>query len=206
MIIIIDYGLGNLGSVQNALSKLGVPCMVSSAASDIANADGLILPGVGAAGEGMKNLKEKKLDQLITEEVLKGKPILGICLGMQLFMTQSEEGDVKCLNLIEGDVKQFTVQLKVPQIGWNTVMSMENIKLFKNILKSSYFYFVHSYYCVPNDKKNIVGATKYEVPFCSGVQKANIFGVQFHPEKSGENGLQLLKNFSDIVNENNTSG
>jgi glutamine amidotransferase len=204
MIIIIDYGLGNLGSVKNALDKLGVNSRISKSVSDIEMADGLILPGVGAAREGMKNLKARQLDTLIKQAVKKGKPILGICLGMQLLMSKSEEGNVDCLNIVEGKVQKFTVLLKVPQIGWNTVTAKKNTRLFMDIPQNSYFYFVHSYYCVPTRKKIYIGETEYGTQFCSALQNKNIFGVQFHPEKSGENGLLLLKNFTKIAYENNT--
>lgn len=205
MINIIDYGLGNLGSVKNALDKIGVDSQISKSVSAIKNADGLILPGVGAAGEGMKNLKERGLDMVIKREVFNGKPILGICLGMQLLMSRSEEGNVDCLDIIDGIVKKFTVSLKVPQIGWNTVKNGKDSQLFVDIPENSYFYFVHSYYCSPTDKKSVIGNTQYGKPFCSVFQRNNVFGVQFHPEKSGENGLKMLKNFTNIVYENNTS-
>jgi len=204
MIVIIDYGLGNLGSVKNAFDKLNILSMVSSSVDEITKASGLILPGVGAAGEGMKNIKERALDSVIKQEVVKGKPILGICLGMQLLMSKSEEGNVDCLNIVEGTVKKFTISLKVPQIGWNTVQAGKGSKLFKDIPQNSYFYFVHSYYCFPMDKKITIGETEYGTKFCSILQKKNIFGVQFHPEKSGDSGLSLLKIFSEIVYENNT--
>lgn len=204
MIVIIDYGLGNLGSVKNALNRVGVKSLISSLPEDIEKAAGLILPGVGAAGEGMENLKEKNLIPSLKIAVAQGKPLLGICLGMQLLMTESEEGAVDCLNLLEGKVKRFVTKLKVPQIGWNTTTYTKS-KLMRAIPQSSYFYFVHSYFCVPNNIEVCRGTTNYGVPFCSIVQMKNIFGVQFHPEKSGENGLRLLKNFGNIVYENNTS-
>ncbi|MCX6732488.1 MAG: imidazole glycerol phosphate synthase subunit HisH [Candidatus Roizmanbacteria bacterium] len=203
MIVIIDYGLGNLGSVKNALDKIGTLSIVSKSISEVEKADGLILPGVGAAKEGMRNLKSRQLDKVIMKEVAKGKPILGICLGMQLLMDRSEEGDVDCLKVIKGTVNKFNISLKVPQIGWNTVQWRKN-QLFEDIPQGSCFYFVHSYYCSPK-KKVIVGETNYGITFCSMFQNKNIFGVQFHPEKSGINGLQLLKNFTKIVYENNTS-
>jgi glutamine amidotransferase len=199
MIAIIDYGLGNLGSVKNALDTLGVISMISKSAEDIKKSDSLILPGVGAAGEGMKNVRERKLEESISEAVKMGKPILGLCLGMQLLMSSSEEGNVNCLNIIEGKVKRLDTKLKVPQIGWNNVVSNDNCQLFKDIPMNSYFYFVHSYYCAPLDKTGEVGVTKYGNNFCSVVQKNNIYGVQFHPEKSGENGLKLLQNFSKLI-------
>ena len=203
MITIIDYGLGNLGSVKNALDKLGVESLISKSASAIEKADGLILPGVGAAEEGMKNLRERKLDAIIKQGVQNGKPLLGICLGMQLLMTQSEEGYVKCMNIVEGNVVKFNCAFKVPQIGWNKV-NAKNSRLLKDIKENTYFYFVHSYYCVPTNKKIVAGATDYGETFCSVFEDKNLFGVQFHPEKSGEDGLALLKNFSEIVYENNT--
>lgn len=204
MITIIDYDLGNLGSVKNALDKLGVDSVVSSSTTDIERAQGLILPGVGAAGEGMKNLKERELDVLIKQEVQKGKPLLGICLGMQLLMTKSEEGNVKCLNIIPGSVKKFKTKLKIPQIGWNTVKAKDNTPLLRCIPKNSYFYFVHSYYCAPMEMNNTEATTQYGEMFSSVVRNKNVFGVQFHPEKSGTSGLQLLKNFTDIAYGNNT--
>ncbi len=202
MITIIDYGLGNLGSVKNALDKLGVTSLISKSAFDLKRASGLILPGVGSAGEGMKNIESRKLDLLIKEQAKKGKPILGICLGMQLFMSRSEEGNCDCLAVIKGNVQKFKTKLKVPQIGWNAVDVKNDTKLFKGIPRNSYFYFVHSYYCSPAAKKSIVGETDYGTVFCSAIRKDNIYGVQFHPEKSGENGLRLLKNFINIVYEN----
>lgn len=219
MITIIDYGLGNLASVGNALFNLKIPYKISCNIKDIKNAKILILPGVGAAGQGMKNLKDKKLDKLIIEKANTGTPILGICLGMQLMLTESEEGNVKCLGLIEGKVRKFKSKLKVPQIGWNQVRiknqesSIKNygkeisgppgtpfIKggrgdLFCDIPNNSYFYFVNSFYCDPEDKNVVAGVTDYDGDFCSMFIKGNIYGVQFHPEKSGEIGLQLLKNF-----------
>jgi glutamine amidotransferase len=205
MITIIDYGLGNLGSVKNALDKLGVDSLISRSISAIQKADGLILPGVGAAGEGMKNLKERRLDKVIKQEVIKGKPILGICLGMQLLMSKSEEGNVDCLDIVDGMAKKFAISLKVPQIGWNTIKAEKDSQLFIDIPQNNYFYFVHSYYCFPSDKKIVMGKTKYGMSFCSAFQNNNVFGVQFHPEKSGENGLKMLKNYSNIVYENTSS-
>jgi glutamine amidotransferase len=199
MIVVIDYGLGNLTSVKNALTKLGIPVVISATPKVIKDAKALILPGVGAAGEGMKNLKEKGLDELIIKEVNAGKPILGICLGMQLLFASSEEGNVDCLDLIRGKVKKFQTSLKIPEIGWNQVEADNKSKLLNGIRDNSYFYFVNSYCCDPEDKEVIKGITEYDQNFCSVLEKNNIFGVQFHPEKSGDNGLQLLKNFWEAV-------
>ena len=200
MIVIIDYGLGNLGSVKNALDKLGVDSMISKSINEIKNSDAIILPGVGSAKQGMKNLKAKGLDRFLINEIKKGKPFLGICLGMQLLFSESEEGDVKCLNIIEGKVKIFDNEnLKVPQIGWNTVKQTAGNKLFKNIQKNSSFYFVNSYYCKPCDKSKVVGESEYGINFCSVLVKENIVATQFHPEKSGEIGQQFIKNWLRLI-------
>lgn len=206
MIVIIDYEMGNVLSVKNALDRIGVRNIISRSGEDIKNAAGLILPGVGSARAGMDNMKRFRIDQVIREEVVKGKPILGICLGMQLLMTQSEEGNVSCLNYIAGTVVRFKTKEKVPQIGWNTVFSKSGSILFEGIPQDSYFYFVHSYYSTPTDNGVIYGRTKYGNNFCSVIEKENIFGVQFHPEKSGQIGEKLLKNYIAYSYENNTSG
>jgi glutamine amidotransferase len=206
MIVIIDYEMGIVLSVKNALDRIGVRNIISRSGEDIKNAAGLILPGVGSARAGMDNMKRFRIDQVIREEVVKGKPILGICLGMQLLMTQSEEGNVSCLNYIAGTVVRFKTKEKVPQIGWNTVFSKSGSILFEGIPQDSYFYFVHSYYSIPTDKNIIYGRTKYGNNFCSVIEKENIFGVQFHPEKSGQIGEKLLKNYITYSYENNTSG
>lgn len=199
MITIIDYGLGNLTSVANALNQLSIPYRISDKSEDIQSSSALIFPGVGAAGEGMKNLKGRRLDQVIIDQVANGKPLLGICLGMQLLFSSSDEGNVGCLNIIKGKVKKFETKLKVPQIGWNQVNAGSKSKLLKGIGDENYFYFVHSYYCEPEDKQVITGTTNYDQTFCSVLEANNVFGVQFHPEKSGEAGLQLLQNFKDFI-------
>ena len=199
MIAIVDYGLGNLTSVKNAFDKLKINTQISADPRIIRNTRGLILPGVGAAGEGMKNLRAKGLDKLVREQANTDKPILGICLGMQLLLNASEEGDVACLGIIDGKVNKFNTTLKVPQIGWNQVKITKSSPLFNGIADNSYFYFVNSYYCKPFDAQNIIGATEYGEKFCSVLQQDNIFGVQFHPEKSSDAGLQLLKNFWEVT-------
>lgn len=199
MIAIIDYGVGNLASITNALNKLEVQSIITANPDDIRNAAALILPGVGAAGEGMKNIRERKLDKVLIETVNNGKPFLGICLGMQLLFEKSEEGNVECLGVLKGEVKKFRKESKVPQIGWNTVgiqSSEFRIKnLFRDIPDKSYFYFVNSYFCVPEDKSIIAAETVYGEKFASVVIKRNILAAQFHPEKSGKVGFILLKNF-----------
>lgn len=199
MITVIDYGLGNLASVANALNKLEIPFEISGDIGAVKKAKVLILPGVGAAGQGMKNLKSRKLDKMIIEQANNGTPLLGICLGMQLLFTASEEGDVTGLGLIKGNVKKFTTDLKIPAIGWNQVKSKNNSALLKGIKNKSYFYFVNSYYCVPQNEKIIKGITDYGENFCSVLEEGNLYGVQFHPEKSGKVGLHLLKNFWEAV-------
>ncbi len=196
MIVIIDYGVGNLASVKNALDKLGIKSEISGDLKAIKKADKLILPGVGAAGQGMKNLKESGLDKIIKEEVKKGKPFLGICLGMQLLFETSEEDEVACLGIFKGAVKKFKKMKKIPQIGWNQVRRQQKNSFLKDVKDESYFYFVNSFYCLPKDKEIIAGLTKYGETFCSIVAKDNIIGVQFHPERSGVVGFQLLKNFA----------
>jgi len=195
MIVIIDYGVGNLASVKNALDKLRVESKISSNPLVLKKADSLILPGVGAAGQGMKNLKEKGLDKVIVEEIEKGKPFLGICLGMQLLFEKSEEGDVDCLKVLKGTVKRFKKMKKIPQIGWNQVDIKKGTNLFEDVDDKSYFYFVNSFYCLPKDKQVVAGVTNYGETFASIVAKDGVMGVQFHPEKSGPAGFKLLENF-----------
>ena len=195
MIVIIDYGVGNLASVKNALDKLGVISKISSDPKIIKKAKALILPGVGAAGQGMKNLKKLGLDKIIIEEIKKRKPFLGICLGMQLLFEKSEEGNVNCLGVLKGQVKKFKKMKKVPQIGWNQVDIKQKSNLFNNVENRSYFYFVNSFYCLPQNKEVITGVTSYGETFTSVVTKKNVMGVQFHPERSGKVGFKLLENF-----------
>ncbi len=198
MIVIIDYKLGNVGSVVNALNSLNVENTVSDDPAVIKKSDAIILPGVGAAGQGMENLKKNGLDKVLVEEIKKGKPFLGICLGMQLLFETSEEGNTKCLGVFDGTVNKFKKMRKIPQIGWNNVGIMNNeLRIMDGIKTDSYFYFVNSYYCDPKDKEIIAGKTTYGKTFASIVVKDNIVGVQFHPEKSGDVGFQLLKNFID---------
>jgi len=201
MIVIIDYGVGNLASVKNALDKLGAKSVISNDAEIIKKSTALILPGVGAAGQGMRNLKKQGLDKVITQEINKGKPFLGICLGMQLLFENSEEGNVKCLGILEGSVKKFKVERKIPQIGWNQIDIKKSSEFFKDINDKDYFYFVNSFYCLPKDKEVTAGITTYGETFSSIVQKDNIIGVQFHPERSGKAGFQLLENFVKGAND-----
>ncbi len=199
MIVVIDYDIGNTGSVVNALNKLGISNKISGDPTMLRKAKALILPGVGNARQGMENLKKRGLDKVIIKEIKKGKPLLGICLGMQLLFERSEEGNVACLGVYRGIVKKFRKEKKIPQIGWNNVKindaNIEAKKLLSRIPDKSYFYFVNSFYCLPEDKSIIAGESNYGELFASIVVKEKVVGVQFHPEKSGKIGFTLLKDF-----------
>lgn len=188
---IIDYGAGNICSVQNSLDFLGIDSFLVKDREDFKKADKLILPGVGAAKKAMENIEKSGFKE---EIINTNKPLLGICLGLQLLASFSDEGNVNCLNIFENRVKKFPTFVKVPQIGWNQIhFSQENI-LFEGIKNSSYFYFVHSYY-FEDLKINTLATTSYGVDFVSVIQKQNFYATQFHPEKSGKDGLILLNNF-----------
>ncbi len=191
-VAIIDYGAGNIRSLQFALERLGVRGYLTSDPEQIINADQVIFPGQGAAQSAMNKLKRHGLDQLIPQ--LK-QPVLGICLGMQLLCDYTEEGDVEGLGIIQGKVKRFSNQLKVPQMGWNTVYETQTA-LFQNIKPDEFMYLVHSYF-VPILPETIAKST-YDQPYSVAVNKDNFYGVQFHPEKSSKAGQQLLQNFFNL--------
>jgi len=198
-IVIIDYGISNLTSVANAFSYLGEKTIISNKAQDIKDAEKIILPGVGAFGDGMKNLKELGLIEVLNEEVIKnGKPLLGLCLGMQLLADEGEEGGlIKGLGYIQGKVKKLEPKdknLRVPHIGWNDVFLKKDCPLLSGLKEYEDFYFVHSYHLVPEEDVT-VGTCEYGEKFVAVVQKNNIFATQFHPEKSQRPGLKILKNF-----------
>ncbi|GBR77519.1 imidazole glycerol phosphate synthase subunit H [Candidatus Termititenax dinenymphae] len=200
--VIIDYGMGNLRSVQKAVESLGYAAEISSDPQIVTEADKLILPGVGAFPQAMENLQKKDLLPAIKAAL--DRPFLGICLGMQLLLSSSEEfGLTDGLNALPGRVEyfrksvNFPADLPVPHIGWNDVRQKKDT-LFKGLPETFTAYFVHSYYAVPDAASVVSGVTDYGIDFCSALEKDNIFGVQFHPEKSGENGLQILKNFLEI--------
>ncbi len=192
-IVIINYGAGNIQSIQFALQRLGFEGILSNNVDEILSADKVIFPGVGEASSAMKKLKESGLDKLIPQ--LK-QPVLGICLGMQLMCNFSEEGNTKGLGIFDVNVVKFSSKVKVPQMGWNTIYNLKS-ELFKGISENEFMYMVHSYY-VPKSE-NSIATTNYEVPFSSALQKNNFYGVQFHPEKSGKFGEQILSNFLKIV-------
>ncbi|WP_306350119.1 imidazole glycerol phosphate synthase subunit HisH [Flavobacterium sp. '19STA2R22 D10 B1'] len=189
-IVIIDYGAGNIQSIQFALERLGQEAQLSSNSKEIRTADKVIFPGVGSAQSAMQKLKERELDVLIP--ILK-QPVLGICLGMQLLCRFSEEGNTKGLGVFDADVIQFSKEtMKVPQVGWNEIYNLKT-PLFKNINPQEYMYLVHSFYVPKNEQA--IALTSYGVEYTSALQKDNFYGVQFHPEKSGKAGAQILDNF-----------
>jgi len=198
VIVVVDYGMGNLRSVAKAVEKSGYTVKVSGEYLDIKKAKKIILPGVGAFGKAMENLKRQGILNVIREKLKEGTPYLGICLGLQLLFEWSEEGNVKGMGVIKGVVKRFPnlPSLKIPHMGWNQVkLRMEGEDLFDGIPDNSYFYFIHSYYVIPVEKKIIATTTFYGVEFVSSIKKGNLFACQFHPEKSGKIGLKLLENF-----------
>jgi glutamine amidotransferase len=204
MIVIIDYGMGNLKSVQNAFAAVGYKTIITDNPNQIKKASALVLPGVGAFRDAIKSLRAKKIDEELIEAIRKGKPFLGICLGMQLLFAFSEEGGFfKGLNIIPGRVKRFSSLVKCPHLGWNKIKFTHNLNynmnpIFRDIPDESYFYFVHSYHCEADNQKIIYSTTDYGSAFSSSIWKDNLFGVQFHPEKSSTSGLKILKNFGEL--------
>lgn len=202
MIVIIDYGMGNLRSIYKALKRLEIEAKISANVHDIEAADRLILPGVGHFGRGMQNLRDMGLLEVLTRKVIEEKtPILGICLGMQLFCKSSEEGASEGLGWLNAKTVRFDVQdksqYKVPHVGWNSLAFRKEQPLFSGLQNQDLFYFVHSYHLVCHEDENVLSSTTYDYPFVSAVQKDNIFGTQFHPEKSRRIGLRILRNFSE---------
>ena len=196
-VAIIDYGVGNLRSVEKAFAAVGVDALVTRDRAALANADRLVLPGVGAFATCMRELNRYGFGELIVERVHQGTPLLGVCVGMQmLFEASSEFGKTEGLGLLKGSVKRFDDELVVPHVGWNQVTQQINHPLFAQVPQESFFYFVHSYFCEPTDQSAAIGVTEYGVSFVSTVAQKNICGVQFHPEKSQAAGLRLLKNFA----------
>jgi len=200
MIAIVDYGVGNLRSVQKALELVGAQAVVTSDAAQLDVARGIVLPGVGAFGDGMDNLRARDLVQPLLDQVAQDKPFLGICLGMQLLFDESEEmGLHQGLGLLPGRVVRFPEsELKVPHIGWNQLMGC-GTGVLSGIVDGEYAYFVHSYYVAPSDPSDVLATTEYGVEFASVVSRNKVFGAQFHPEKSQDVGLRLLQNFASFV-------
>ncbi len=197
---VVNYGMGNLHSVLRKLKLVGANYKLIESPDHFETVDKIILPGVGHFGQAMENLREKEfIEPLHKFAIIDKKPILGICLGMQLMTSYSEEGNSKGLDWIQGEVKHFNVsnklRYKVPHMGWNKIQISKSSKLFENINTGSEFYFVHSYYFKSNHLSNNLNITNYESDFVSAFEKENIYGVQYHPEKSFEAGTQLFKNF-----------
>ena len=214
-IVVIDYESGNLRSVAKALETTGVSPVVTSDAAVIARADALILPGVGSAPAAMAALEKRGLVEPIREYASSGRPFLGICLGLQLLLEHTEEGDAPCLGIVQGRVKRFPDGspgglpngLKIPHMGWNSVhLESQHVQqarhpVLDGVDQDSYFYFVHSYYAQPLDETAVAGSTDYGVTFCSILAKDNLVATQFHPEKSGAAGLLIYKNFVAMANK-----
>jgi glutamine amidotransferase len=204
MIVIVDYGIGNLRSVQKALERVGATAVVTSDPAALDRAQGVILPGVGAFGDGMAHLRRRGLFEPVLGQARTGKPLLGICLGMQLLFDESEEmGQQQGLGLLPGRVVRFPEgELKVPHIGWNQLQMAAprpEMALLEGIKDGAYAYFVHSYYPVPDEPGDLLATTEYGIEFASVVGRGAIWGAQFHPEKSQDVGLRLLKNFVRLV-------
>lgn len=201
MIAIIDYNAGNLKSVEKALNSMGQECIVTRDFKEIEQADKVILPGVGAFGDAMDQLKKYELDKVIREVTAEGKPFLGICLGLQLLFEGSEESQgVEGLHILDGQILRIPDQegLKIPHIGWNSLNLTNNGRLFKGISEDAYVYFVHSYYLRAKEAEIVKATTEYSTCIHASVEKDNVFACQFHPEKSGLVGLEILKNFTEI--------
>jgi glutamine amidotransferase len=204
MIAIVDYGMGNLGSVQKALERVGATAVVTSDPAVLDTAQGVVLPGVGAFGDAMANLRARRLLEPVLRQVKEDKPLLGICLGMQLLFDESEEmGRHRGLGLLPGQVVRFPEgTLKVPHVGWNQLRMADRrpeMALLEGIADGAHAYFVHSYYVVPGEPADVLATTEYGIAFASVVGRGTVFGAQFHPEKSQEVGLRLLGNFARLV-------
>lgn len=208
-LVIVDYGMGNLRSVEKALEKLGTSPVISSRADDICNGDGIIVPGVGAFGDAMAELGRLGLVEVLRGRAKEGVPLLGICLGLQILFDRSEEAPgVEGLGLVRGDVRRFSLpsEFKIPHMGWNALRITPNSRLFAGIPDGSHVYFVHSYYVCPKDDSVVAATSDYGSPFAAAIEMGNLFGVQFHPEKSQTVGLQILTNFINFVRQKRASG
>lgn len=200
MIAIIDYGMGNLRSVQRAFEYVGAEAIVTTDRATIESASAVVLPGVGAFGKAMSNLEQAGLTDVIRQVIAEERPFLGICLGLQLLFEESDEmGQHRGLGVFGGQVKRFEVGLKVPQIGWNQIHAQRASPLLESVADGSYAYFVHSYYVAPADPEIVLATTDYEIDYASIVGQGNVFGIQFHPEKSQAVGLRILRNFTALV-------
>ncbi len=200
MITIVDYEAGNLTSVRRALDHLGVPAKITADPTEIINAEKIIFPGVGHAESAMKSLKARGIDKALHEAFKKGTPIMGICLGTQIILAHSEEGDVETLDLIPGECRKFDLEdktLAVPHMGWNAITVNKEHFILKDLKADDELYFVHSYYTDPSDKEMVLASCEYEINFACALGYKNLVATQFHPEKSGPVGLQIFKNFAE---------
>jgi imidazole glycerol-phosphate synthase subunit HisH len=196
-VAIIDYGIGNLRSVEKAFAANGIDAVITGDERELRKASKLVLPGVGAFAKCMQALKQRGFDQLVRERVRDGTPLLGVCVGMQMLFEESDEfGHAKGLELLQGRVRRFPDDVLVPQVGWNQIQQRRRHPLFEGIPDGAFFYFVHSFYCDPRTDETIVGETEYGDIYASAVVQGSVCGVQFHPEKSQAVGLRLLANFA----------
>ena len=202
-LVVIDYESGNLRSVSRALESQGVTPLVTGDSAEFDDAEAVILPGVGSGPAAMDALNARGLVGPIREYIASGRPFLGVCLGLQLLMDRTEEGDAPCLGAVSGNAKLLPPGLKVPHMGWNSVKFNQEHPALAGIPSDSYFYFVHSYYAAPKDPTGVSGTTEYGIPFCSVYAKDNLVATQFHPEKSGPAGLRIYKNFIGMAKGSN---
>ena len=202
MIAIIDYGAGNIRSIEKALEHVGASVQITDEPDTVNKAQAIVLPGVGSGGAAMSRMTERGLDDAIRKATQQGKPFLGICLGMQLLADHHAEGEVDGLSLFPGEVRRIPHGPKIPHMGWNQVKPQHTtLDIFDNIPQDAYFYFAHSYYVEPQDSQGVAAVTDYGSPFCSVIVTERVWGTQFHPEKSGSVGLQLLQNFLKWIRE-----
>ena len=203
-VVVIDYQSGNIRSVTRALESVGVSPLITGDPSELPGADAVVFPGVGSGPAAMSALESRGLVAPLREYVESGRPFLGICLGLQLLLDRTEEGDASCLGIIPGSVRRLPEGLKVPHMGWNSVTVQAEHALLDGIPQNSHFYFVHSYYASPSESSWVAGSTEYGVPFCSVYAHGNLVATQFHPEKSGPVGLVIYRNFLSMIEKSRT--
>lgn len=200
MIAIVNYGMGNLRSVQKAFETVGYEAIITHEREQIKKAKAIVIPGVGAFHDAMNNLKKLGLEEVIAEEIKTGKPFLGICLGMQVLFSHGYEVEKSDgLNIISGDIVKIPEGNKIPHMGWNNLNIKKETSILNGVEPGTYFYFVHSYYAKPQNDENVIATTNYGVEVPAVVQKENVIGIQFHPEKSSTSGLNILKNFGELI-------
>ncbi|MDE2902421.1 MAG: imidazole glycerol phosphate synthase subunit HisH [Chloroflexota bacterium] len=202
MIAVVDYGAGNIHSVARALTRVGATFAITDSPSTVATADAVVLPGVGAAADTMKGLRQARVDDPVVAAISRGVPYLGICMGLQVLFDRSEEDDeTPCLGVLRGEVVRFPPGLEVPHMGWNQVLQADDSPLFAGVPQNSNFYFVHSYFARPSDDACVSATTDYGLDFTSVVRRDNLYATQFHPEKSGVVGLRIYANFIRLAGQ-----